>query len=210
LGFLGLIIELNAPGVGLPGAVGLGALALFFGSHLLIGLAGLEALLLFVAGIGLLALEVFVVPGVGLLGILGAAGVLAGLYLSLIGQLPTSADFTRAAAILSAAIVVVVAWSWLLFKRLRTSRRLGLKGIFLSEDTGRDMGYESAARRDELVGREGVALTDLRPSGTGQFGDERIDVVSESEWVARGAPIRIVASEGYRHVVRPLKAADAP
>ena len=51
---------------------------------------------------------------------------------------------------------------------------------------------------------EGVALTDLRPSGTGQFGEERLDVVSESKWIEHGTPIRVVASEGYRHVVRPV------
>ena len=66
------------------------------------------------------------------------------------------------------------------------------------------MGYLSAERREELVGAEGVAITDLRPSGVGLFGEERVDVVSESSWIEQGTPIRILAAEGYRHLVRPL------
>ena len=83
LGFFGVIIELRAPGLGLPGAVGVLALALFFGSHLLIGLAGLEAVLLFAAGVVLIGIEVFVIPGLGLVGFLGFGSLLAGLYMSL-------------------------------------------------------------------------------------------------------------------------------
>ena len=50
-----------------------------------------------------------------------------------------------------------------------------------------------------------MAITDLRPSGVGLFDDERIDIVSESEWISQGTPVRIVAAEGYRHVVRPTR-----
>lgn len=210
IGFLGLIIEIRMPGVGLPGAVGLLSLGLFFGSHLLIGLAGMEGILLFVAGGVLIAIEVFVVPGIGLLGFLGGAGVLAGLYVSLIGDLPTRADFTRGTGIISTSLLVVLVMAWFLLRRLPTSRRLGRSGIFLSQETTRATGYASAARRAELVGMEGVALTDLRPSGTGLFGDERIDVVSDSEWIEGGSAIRIMASEGYRHVVRRAKVPDGP
>jgi hypothetical protein len=45
-------------------------------------------------------------------------------------------------------------------------------------------------------------MTDLRPAGTGEFGEERVDVVTESEWIEHGSRIRIVSSQGYRHVVR--------
>ena len=48
----------------------------------------------------------------------------------------------------------------------------------------------------------GEAITDLRPAGTAQFGDERIDVVSESEWITEGSAVKVVSAEGYRHVVR--------
>ncbi|MDH3224263.1 MAG: ATP-dependent Clp protease proteolytic subunit, partial [Gemmatimonadota bacterium] len=69
LGFLGLIVEIKTAGFGLAGAAGLLSLALFFGSHLLIGLAGAEDLILVAAGIVLMGLEVFVIPGFGVFGV---------------------------------------------------------------------------------------------------------------------------------------------
>jgi membrane-bound serine protease (ClpP class) len=51
---------------------------------------------------------------------------------------------------------------------------------------------------------DGVAVTDLHPSGTAQFGDERVDVVSEGSFVEAGTAVRVVRADGYRHVVRPV------
>ena len=59
--------------------------------------------------------------------------------------------------------------------------------------------------RQDLEGAEGVALTSLRPAGVGLFRDERMDVVSESEWIEEGTKIRIISAEGYRHIVRAVK-----
>lgn len=206
LGFLGLLVEVRTPGVGLGGLVGVVALGLFFGSHFIIGLAGMEGIVIFVLGATLVLVEVFLLPGMGVFGILGAMGMLAGAYMSLLGGLPTTGDFARAGGVLSAALVMVLLSSWFLLTRLPASRRLTSLGIFLSQETGRETGYTSSLRRDELIGRDGIALTDLRPAGTGEFNEERVDVVSESEWIEKGSPIRIVASEGYRHVVRLIRA----
>ncbi len=204
LGFLGLVIEIKTPGLGLAGGAGLLALSLFFGSHLIIGLAGLEELLIFGAGAVLLAVEVFVIPGIGLFGLLGGAGIVAGLYLSLMGDAAFVDDLARAGWILSTAFFIVLITGWVPLKRLPRSDRLFRSGILLASRTDKEIGYEAALTRPDLVGSEGVAITDLRPSGTGLFQDERLDVVSESEWIEEGTPIRVVSSEGYRHVVRPF------
>jgi len=205
LGFLGLLVEIKTPGFGLAGGAGILALSLFFGSHLIIGLAGAEGLILFGIGVTLLLIEVILIPGVGILGILGGIGMLVGVYLSLLGGLPSGEDYARASSILAASLTMIVISSWFLVRRLPANRRLTRLGIFLGEVTDRETGYTSAVRRGDLKDREGVAMTDLRPSGTGIFGDERVDVVSESEWIEAGTPIRIVSSEGYRHVVRPAE-----
>ncbi|TVP53476.1 MAG: nodulation protein NfeD [Gemmatimonadales bacterium] len=202
LGFLGLLVEIKTPGFGVAGGAGILALSLFFGSHLIIGLAGAEGLILFGIGVILLLTEVFIVPGVGILGILGGIGMLVGVYLSLLGGIPSGEDYARASTVLAASLTMIIFSSWFLVRRLPANRRLTRLGIFLGEATDRDTGYTSSVRRKELKGVEGKALTDLRPSGTGLFGDERVDVVSESEWIEAGSPIRITSSEGYRHVVR--------
>ncbi len=204
LGFLGLVAEVKSPGFGVAGAAGMLALALFFGSHLLIGLAGWEDLLIFSAGVALLAVEAFFIPGFGFFGILGGVGVLGGIYLAVLGTLPTVSDFARAGSVLSSTLLLVLISAWALLRYLPRSERLNRSGVFLRASTSREDGWESAERRLDLVGKHGQAITDLRPSGVGLFGDERVDVVSESEWVEAGTAIEVVSAEGYRHVVRAL------
>lgn len=208
IGMLALVAEVYTPGLGVAGAIGLFFIALFFGSHLIVGLAGMEGILLFGLGVLLILVEVLLLPGMGIFGALGAVAVLAGLYLSLLGELPAAEDYQRGAAVLSGALLLVVAGSWIMARRLPTNTRLLKAGIFLGSATGRSTGYTSSERREELVGQTGRAVTDLRPAGTGNFDGERIDIVSETGWIESGTPIRIVASEGYRHVVRPVTVED--
>lgn len=209
LGFLGLVVEVKTPSFGLAGAAGLISLSLFFGSHLIVGLAGLEDLLLFGIGLVLVGVEVFLIPGFGIFGLLGGVGILAGLFMSLLGGLPTAPDFARAGMVLSTTVLLVAISAWVMIRTLPGSSRLAKSGIFLLDRTDREIGYQSSISRKDLIGTMGKAITDLRPSGTGLFGEERIDVVSESEWITEGTPIRIVSAEGYRHVVRPVYP-DAP
>jgi membrane-bound serine protease (ClpP class) len=208
LGFLGLIAEIKSPGLGLAGLAGLLSLSLFFGSHMILGLAGIEDLILFGAGVVLIGVEIFIIPGFGLFGVLGGVGVLAGVYLSLVGGIPTVPDFAQAGAILSTSILIILLTSWALLRHLPQSNRLTRSGVFLITKGDREDGWASAERRPDLVGREGVALTDLRPSGTVLIGEERVDAVSESAWIEDGTDIKVVSSEGYRHVVRPLRAVE--
>ncbi len=209
LGFLGILIEIKTPTFGLAGGAGAVALALFFGGHYLVGLAGMEEIILLVAGIVLLGIEAFIVPGFGLFGLLGIGGILAGIYLSLVGSLSTLADHSQAAMVLSSALLILVVSAWAILKTLPSNTRLWRSGILLGADTGRDVGYTSAAVREDLVGMQGVAVTDLRPAGVGKFGDERVDIVAEEGWLTAGTPIEVLRAEGYRHLVRAVPAGDA-
>ena len=144
-------------------------------------------------------------PGFGVFGVLGILGLLGGVFMAQIGSLPTQADFGRAAGVLSTAMILVAVAIWFLLQSMFGSWRLRRIGVILAETTDRDEGYTSADVRTDMEGAEGVAITDLRPAGVGLFGDERMDVVSESEWIEEGTRIRVLSAEGYRHVVRPLK-----
>lgn len=202
IGFLGLLVEIKTPAFGLAGAAGVSALALFFGGHYLVGLAGMEEMLVLGAGLVLLGLEVFVVPGFGVFGVLGIGAILAGVYLSMVGSLSTTVDYNQAALVLSASVLLVLVSAWTLIRTLPRNSRLRRSGILLGEDTGRDVGYLSASVRSDLDGQRGTAVTDLRPAGVGRFGGERVDVVAEEGWLAAGTPIEVVRAEGYRHLVR--------
>lgn len=205
LGFLGLIAEIKTPGLGLAGFAGLLSLGLFFGSHLILGLAGLEDLILFGVGVVLIGVEIFIIPGFGLFGVLGGLGVMGGIYMSMIGGIPTVPDFAQAGVILSTSILIILISSWALLRHLPHSSRLARSGVFLLTKGERREGWTSAKSRPDLVGREGVAVTDLRPAGTVTLGEERVDAVSESEWIEEGTGIKVVSSEGYRLVVRPIR-----
>jgi membrane-bound serine protease (ClpP class) len=102
--------------------------------------------------------------------------------------------------VISASIVAVVLT--VLLKYLPTSP--GGRGIFLQAATDKSAGYIAEPSREDLLGIIGTAVTDLRPAGTAQLGDERLDVVSDVGFVAKGTKVRVIQSEGYRHVVEPV------
>jgi membrane-bound serine protease (ClpP class) len=205
LGVLGIIIEIKTPTFGLAGAAGLTMLALFFGSRYIIGLAGMEEFILLGAGVVLLGVEAFVIPGFGIAGIAGIAAIGSSIFLSLLPSFATAADVSAAAGILSVAGIAVVLIGWALIRHLPGSGRFARSGLLLADSTSRETGYSSASVRAELVGAAGVAVTDLRPAGVVKIGDERIDVVAESEWISSGTPVRVIRADGYRHVVKPAE-----
>lgn len=209
LGFLGLLAEIKTPSFGMAGLAGVISLSLYFGSHLIVGLAGLEDMLIFGAGVVLLGVEALVIPGFGLFGVAGIAAVAAGLFMSMLGSLPTASEYTSAGMILTTTVLLVLVSAWVLIRTLPRTSRLAKSGIFLLQRTDRAIGYESAEVRDDLMDTIGTAITDLRPSGTALFGDERIDVVSESEWITEGTQVRVISAEGYRHIVRAVSADEA-
>ncbi len=202
IGTLGLIIEIKTPSFGIAGLVGLLSLGAFFGSHLIVGLAGWEEVILLGVGVVALGIEVFVVPGFGIAGTIAILCIGSAVFLALIGNLPTWSDVARASGILFTAAMIIVAAIYVLVRHLPTARRS--RGIFLKAATDRAHGYIAGSTRDDLVGLEGVALTDLRPSGTIKVGDERLDVVSDVGFVAKGKRVRVIQSESYRHVVEPI------
>jgi membrane-bound serine protease (ClpP class) len=204
LGVLGIMIEIKTPSFGLAGVVGLASLGAFFGSHLIIGLAGWEEVLLLLAGIVALGIEVFVVPGFGIAGVISILCIGAAVFLALIGNLPTWADVARASGIVAVTVGIVIAAVYSVVSRMPTSARWN--GIFLRAELAKNQGFVAGTARADLVGMVGVATTDLRPSGTGRFGPERLDVVSDAGYVPKGTPIEIIRSEGYRHVVVPTEA----
>lgn len=201
LGMLGLVFEIKAGAFGVGGLVSLLALGLFFGSSFLLGLAGWEEIILLGAGLIALGVEAFVLPGFGVAGILGVALLAGAIVMALLGAAPTGPEIATSLGVLGASLVISAAVFFAWLRHLPNSERWS--GLLLKDSVHRGQGYLSAPSRDDLVGADGVAITDLRPSGTARVGNERLDVVTEGEWIQAGAPITVVRAEGYRHVVRP-------
>ncbi|MCW5637289.1 MAG: nodulation protein NfeD [Rubrivivax sp.] len=198
---LGIILEMRTPGFGLPGGLGITSLVLFFWGHWLVQLAGWEELLLALAGIVLLALEVLVIPGFGIAGVLGIAALVGSLVLSLVGPGFTMSFLLAAAGRVVLALVFALVASLVLLRflpRLPFGRRLILQGGLSAAE-----GYASAPVSDALwLGKTGRATSPLRPAGIADIDGRRVDVVSDGEHVDAGESIRVVRVDGNRVVVR--------
>ena len=205
IGIFGLIAEVKSPGWGLPGTAGLIALALFFGSSYILQLASIIEILMFVVGLGLILLEVFVIPGFGVAGISGIILVIASLFFSMVGEDPFL-DFDAVSIAIMKLSVGLLAALILIFLLARFLPKSNFfKKFILSEEEKADAGYTSRSNLSELLGAEGVALTTLRPAGTAEFNGKRVDVVTDSEYIDHGKPIVVTAVEGMRVVVREKK-----
>jgi membrane-bound serine protease (ClpP class) len=197
LGIAGIIIEIFTVGFGVPGIIGSLALALYFGGSLLAGLSGWGAILLFLLGLILLALEVFVIPGFGAAGIGGLAALVTSVFMAA----PSSEQAITSLVLAILGTVILVALSIKLLPTRKVWKRLVL-GTRLDKSSG----YLAPSQEENfLIGREGKAITPLRPAGMVEIDDERIDVVTEGGFVEVGQTIKVVKVEGNRVVVTTLK-----
>ena len=204
VGVLGVITEIRTPGFGLAGIVGLLALAAFFWGHWLVQLAGSEELLLLALGLGLLLAEVFVTPGFGILGILGIGALLGGLALSLVGDGATAPILVQAAVQVMVSLVIAIAGALLL---LRVLPRLPFaRSLVLEDGLSAGAGYASPPETDRRwLGARGIAASPLHPAGVADLGGERVDVVSDGEFIEAGAAIEVTRVDGNRIVVHRRK-----
>ena len=200
LGILGLVLEIKTGAFGLGGIVSLASLGLFFGSSFILGLAGWEEVLLLGLGAIALAVEVFVLPGFGVAGVVGTLAIVASMVLAMMGARPSTGDVAQALAVLGASLFITMAVIYAWLRHLPNSGRFS--GLLLRGSVHKSQGFVSAPSRGDLIGQDGVAVTDLRPSGTARVGLEKIDVVTEGEYVPQGSRVQVVQSDGYRHVVR--------
>ena len=201
IAMLGILIEIRTPGFGVPGALGVASLGLFFWGHWLVQLVGWEELLLAAGGVILLVLEVLVIPGFGAAGILGIVAIVASLVLSLVGSGDTATFILEAAGRVVFSLLLALVASLILLRflpRLPFGRRLILaRGLASAE------GYASAPESDaRLLGSKGRAMSPLRPAGIAEIDGRRVDVVSEGELIDAGQIIEVTRVDGNRIVVR--------
>ncbi len=208
-GLIALFMEITSPGFGIPGTVAILAFAVIFISNFLLGAVGSLELLLFILGVGMLVVEIFIIPGFGAAGISGM--ILIGLSLILSMQDFIIPEFEWewqvfhknilmvTANIVGAFILFLILAS--LFKRVSFFRRLTLEASQLSTE-----GYtvQDNSRAPDYLGREGTAITTLRPAGKAEFGDELLTVQTDGEFVPSGSRVKIIEVNGNRYRVRKI------
>ena len=212
LGIGGLYLEIKTPGVGLPGAIGVICLTLFFGSRMVLGLSNWIDIVLVVIGLGFIAVEMFVIPGFGIAGVVGILCVTAGLVLSFTlsdWTIPRySWEFDRLMdagitfSITSVLLVIFIFVAWKVLPHTPVYSKL----VLLTSQTT-DQGYivQDSGASAEWIGKQGVAASNLRPSGRGRIDGKTLQVVSHAEFIDKGSPIVIVQVDGNRYVVDAVK-----
>ena len=199
LGFLGLLFEVKSPGIGVPGIAGLIFLALFFGSHLLVGLADMVEILMLIGGILLIILEIFIIPGFGIAGIGGGILVLWSLFKMLLGEYPNPVDFQNAYLGLSIGIVGVIIGGIVIFKAITQSDYYSK--IIQFKPQRKEEGYTISKGYEKLIGENGIAQTDLRPTGKAIIKKNIYQVMSTGDYIENGSSISVIGVDENQLIV---------
>lgn len=206
----------------MTGFFGIGAalcFSIFFWSRFLGGTAGWLEVVLFLFGAGLIALEIFVIPGFGVFGITGGLAVVFSIILaSQTFVIPSTKEqlgqLSRTMGTLSGSIVAVVCLA--LFAGNFIRRIPGLRNLILappnSDETGPQLdpllageGPVNLTEQDpELLNKQGVAFSTLRPAGRAQIDGQLVDVIAEGEFIEPGVPVEVIEVAGNRVVVRAM------
>jgi membrane-bound serine protease (ClpP class) len=207
----GIYFEMQHPGIGFPLAVAITAAILFFAPLYLEKLAASWEILVFIAGLLLLGLEVFVIPGFGLAGISGIVLILAGLILSLLRNIYFDFTFVSGISILQAFIVVIssfVATFVIIFSTGGLLMKSRLFQRLVLQDSLPKPEYRPAGPGPDMLqnlkGKTGIAFTDLHPAGKIEVEGAVYDALSESEFISKNSNIIVLQDYGNRIVVRKI------
>lgn len=208
VGMLAIYVAVKTPGLGAPEALAVSCFAILFFSKYLVGLATMLEVVIFIVGFALLAVELFVTPGFGVIGIGGIGCIFVSLILALQRFVLPDPQFPETVRIFTSNLLSVLGSAFvaillfiLLLRYLPRSRLF--KPLILETAEAAAAGYVvgSAERRD-LLGKTGVALTTLRPSGRAEIEGESVLVVADGEFIESGTRVVVQKVRGNRVVVR--------
>ncbi len=197
----GIWFELQSPGVGFPILAAIVAAFLYFSPLLIEGFAEYWEIGLFVIGVLLILLEVFVIPGFGVAGISGIILSLVGLTLSLIGNLdfdfhPVESFGYIGAALLQVLLSIVLSFIFLLFFGASFVKTGMFRRIALDKTIASEEGFVATnLSLKEYVGKEAVVVGDLRPSGSIEVEGRFLDAISVAGFIEEGRSVKIVKFE---------------
>ena len=196
IGIIGVYIELKTPGFGIGGVISIIAFSIFFFAQVFVGESGFLAPAIFFLGIVLLAIEIFVIPGFGITGILGILGIVAGIFMSFGINNIAQATLVVFVSLIADIILIIILARFILKSK-------GFKNIVaLETDTA---GYHSSVSYDNLLGCEGITDTFFRPSGNIIINDKKYDAITEGEFINKGVKIKVILVEGNRIVIKEIK-----
>lgn len=200
----GIYFEMQSPGVGFPLVVAIAAAALYFAPLYVEGLLANWELIVFLAGVVLIVLEIFVTPGFGVLGVAGIAAVVVGLAFAMIdtdilkhipsGQISVSYVLGPFALVIISATTALILSIWLGRRFLTGDSRLRERVVLTSSIDG---GYVSREGGRGLIGSQGVVTAVLRPTGKIRIGNAYYEAAAQDAfYIEKGSTVEVVRDEG--------------
>ena len=209
IGIVGLYIEFKTPGFGLPGIIGIAAFAVYFLGGYVAGLSAAGWVILFIVGLGLVIVEIFLVPGTFIAGVTGGILMLVALIMGMVDIYPGSPAVPSfpdlqlplrdlGIALAGSAVIGLVLARYLpttpLFRQLVSETASGVESVASLE-----------AAQNARLGRIGVTITNLCPGGKARFDEDLLDVVTRGEMVEKGRSIRIIGSSASAALVEAVE-----
>ncbi|TWT42074.1 hypothetical protein RAS1_32020 [Phycisphaerae bacterium RAS1] len=211
---VGGYIEFSHPGLMLPGITALVALAIFLGAPYAAGLADIWTFVLLGVGLALLAVEIFLLPGFGVAGILGGLMVLGAFLGTFIPREPGAPMFSLpnlqgtwdalkiGIFAMSGGLVMAMVGIVLVLRFL--PQLPVVDKLILSNPSAEALAPQDPFASVGLVGDVGLVISDLRPGGQARFGNEVVDVQSQGKYVEAGKRVQVIKRDGGSIIVRPL------
>lgn len=208
----GLYFEFQSPGLGLPIIIAIAGALLFFAPHYLEGLAAHWEILVFLAGVILLMLEIFVVPGFGVTGISGIVLIFTSLILTMVfnvgfhfqfdPNLDAAVQIGRSTIIVLMSVVCGFFLSlWLSKKLITAETRFGTMALKTNLET--DEGFTAQDMRlQAYVGRSGISATFMRPAGKIEIDGELLEATAEHGLIEKGERVVVTRFENAQLFVR--------
>ena len=195
IGIAGIYLEIKTPGFGVGGVTAIVAFSVFFFAQFLSGDSNLLAPAIFVLGIILLGVEIFLIPGFGVTGILGIIGIVSSIFMSFgINNIAAATLVVFISLIVDIILIILIARFFVKSKDLK-------RNVILDSDTS---GYNSSVSYNELLNKEGIADTFFRPSGYIIIDNKKYDAISEGEFIDKGSKLKVVLAEGNKIVVKKI------
>ncbi len=199
-------IEFQSPGFGLFGFLAVACALVFYFGHYVAGLGGHEFMILFFCGLLLIALELILLPGTLLFGLLGACIVLFSFFFSMVDRFPTDPLLPEWPQLELPILNMIIALALSMLSLLLLARSLprAKTFAFIRLEETNEHAPRTTSKPHALPGDRGIAQSYLRPSGIALIGDEPTDVLTEGDFIEAGTPLRVTRIEGAKIYVEKI------
>ena len=207
IALVALYVEINSPGFGIPGTISLISFAIIFASNIMLGQAGSFEIIIFIVGVILLILEIFIIPGFGVAGISGIILIVLSLILSMQDFIIPTVDWewgiffknvlnVGVSFVISIFIMMIIAQA---LPKASFFQRLALNA---AQNTSEGFTVQDEAEINKFIGKKGISVTTLRPSGKAEINGEVVEVVSDGEFVEKGTNIEVIDVTSNKIIIR--------